>query len=92
VIKKHWENVQDAIARVKEAVNEGWCKNPTGLFINSCKSGEKPKNTVDASVKDWFEWARKERIVLAMSGGLAYTPDGKAVKISEIMQKYPIPD
>jgi hypothetical protein len=92
VIKKHWENVESAIARVKEAVNEGWCKNPTGLFINSCKSGEKPKNTINTDVKDWFEWARKERIVLAMSGELAYTPDGKAVKISEIMQKYPIPN
>jgi hypothetical protein len=92
VIKKHWENVAGAIARVKEAVNEGWCKNPTGLFINSCKSGEKPKNTVDASVKDWFEWAKKERIVLAMSEGFVYTPDGKAVKISEIMQEYPIPN
>jgi hypothetical protein len=36
VIKKYWENVPGAIARVKEAVNEGWCNNPTGLFINSC--------------------------------------------------------
>ncbi|AFZ01705.1 winged helix-turn-helix domain-containing protein [Calothrix sp. PCC 6303] len=92
LIKKHWENVESAIARVKEAVNEGWCNNPTGLFINSCKSGEKPKNTINTDVKAWFEWARKERIVLAMSGGLAYTPDGKAVKISEIMQEYPIPN
>ncbi|BAZ37568.1 hypothetical protein NIES4101_34910 [Calothrix sp. NIES-4101] len=92
VIKKYWENVESAIARVKEAVNEGWCNNPTGLFINSCKSGEKPKNTVDADVKTWFEWARKERIVLAMSGGFVYTPDGKAVKISEIMQEHPIPN
>jgi hypothetical protein len=92
VIKKHWENVESAIARVKEAVNEGWCNNPTGLFINSCKNGEKPKNTINTDVKAWFEWARKERIVLAMSGGLVYTPDGKAVKISEIMQEYPIPN
>jgi hypothetical protein len=34
VIKKYWENVAGAIARVKEAMNEGWCNNPTGLFIN----------------------------------------------------------
>ncbi|BAZ40271.1 hypothetical protein NIES4101_62320 [Calothrix sp. NIES-4101] len=32
VIKKHWENVAGALARVKEAINEGWCNNPTGLF------------------------------------------------------------
>ncbi|MFB2772527.1 hypothetical protein ACE1AT_25085 [Pelatocladus sp. BLCC-F211] len=25
-----------AIARVKEALHQGWCENPTGLFINSC--------------------------------------------------------
>jgi putative N-acetylmannosamine-6-phosphate epimerase len=92
VIKKHWENVESAIARVKEAVNEGWCNNPTGLFINSCKNGEKPKNTINTDVKAWFEWARKERIVLAMSEGFVYTPDGKVVKISEIMQEYPIPN
>ena len=63
----------------KEAVNEGWCKNPTGLFINSCKSGEKPKNTVDAGIKDWFESLRRERIVIAMSGSFVYTVDGEAV-------------
>ncbi|AFZ01248.1 hypothetical protein Cal6303_2229 [Calothrix sp. PCC 6303] len=91
VIKKHWENVESAIARVKEAVNEGWCNNPTGLFINSCKKGEKPKNTLDSGVKAWFEWARKERIVLAMSEGLVYTPDGKVVEIDRIMQQYPKP-
>ena len=90
VMKKYWDNVQSAIARVKEAINEGWCQNPTGLFINSCKSGEKPKNTVDARVKAWFEWVRRERLVLAMSGGVVYTPEGEAVKIGEMMQKYPL--
>jgi hypothetical protein len=89
VVKKYWENVAGAIARVKEAIHEGWCQNPTGLFINSCKSGEKPKNTVDAGVKAWFEWARRERLVLAMSGGVVYTPDGEAVEIGEMMRRYP---
>jgi hypothetical protein len=89
VVNKYWGNVQGAIARVKEAINEGWCQNPTGLFINSCKSGEKPKNTVTSDVSAWFEWARRERIVLAMSGGVVYTPDGGAVKIGEMMRCYP---
>jgi hypothetical protein len=83
--------VGNAIARVKEAVNEGWCNNPTGLFINSCKNGEKPKKTVNSDVSAWFEWARKERIVLAMSEGLVYTPDGEVVEIDRIMQQYPKP-
>ncbi|MEO1433856.1 MAG: helix-turn-helix domain-containing protein, partial [Cyanobacteria bacterium J06633_8] len=74
VIKKYWDNVNSAIARVKEAIHEGWCDNPTGLFINSCKNGEKPKNTLTSDVSVWFEWARKERIVIAMSEGVVYTP------------------
>ncbi|NJL65541.1 MAG: ArsR family transcriptional regulator [Methylacidiphilales bacterium] len=89
VVKKYWENVAGALARVKEAVNEGWCNNPTGLFINSCKSGEKPKNTVDAGVKEWFEFLRIERIAIAMSGGIVYTVDGEAVEIGEMMRRYP---
>ncbi len=89
VVKKYWGNVGSAIARVKEAINEGWCQNPTGLFINSCKSGEKAKNTVNSDVSTWFEWARRERLVLAMSGGVVYTPEGEAVKIEEMMQRYP---
>lgn len=33
VVKKYWDNVAGALARVKEAINQGWCSNPTGLFI-----------------------------------------------------------
>ncbi|NJO60352.1 MAG: hypothetical protein HC836_19395 [Richelia sp. RM2_1_2] len=58
----------------------------------TCKNGEKPKNTVTNDVSVWFEWARKERIVLAMSGGVAYTPDGEAVEIKEMMQRCPKKD
>ncbi|MEM9924362.1 MAG: helix-turn-helix domain-containing protein [Cyanobacteria bacterium P01_D01_bin.50] len=90
VIKKYWGNVAAAIARVKEAIHEGWCDNPTGLFIASCKNGDKPKNTPTSEVSDWFKWARKERIVIAMSSGVVYTPDGEAVKIEEIMRRYPM--
>ncbi|MBD2302800.1 hypothetical protein [Nostoc sp. FACHB-190] len=89
VIKKHWANVQGAIARVKDAIAEGWCDNPTGLFINSCKSGAKGKNTVTADVSAWFEWARRQRIVLAMSGNVVYTVDGEAVELREMMRKFP---
>ena len=90
VIKKHYRNVAAAIARVKEAIHEGWCDNPTGLFIASCKNGEKPKNTPNDEVSAWFEWVRKERIAIAMSGEVVYTPDGEAVKIGEMMRRYPM--
>ncbi|MFN6564220.1 MAG: hypothetical protein RMY28_031125 [Nostoc sp. ChiSLP01] len=65
-------------------------KNPTGLFINSCKSGAKGKNTATADISAWFEWARRQRIVLAMSGGVVYTPDGEAVKLAEMMQLFSV--
>jgi hypothetical protein len=90
VVKKHWDNVQGAIAYVKDAVVEGWCTNPTGLFINSCKSRAKGRNTVTADVSTWFEWARRQRIVLAMSGGVVYTPDGEAVELREMMQRFSV--
>ncbi|MDZ8054617.1 MAG: hypothetical protein RMX68_008240 [Aulosira sp. ZfuVER01] len=90
VMKKYWRNVQGAIARVKEAIHEEWCDNPTGLFINSCKSGAKGKNTLTNDVSAWFEWARKQRIAIAMSQGFVYTPSGDAVKIEEMMSQYPL--
>jgi len=33
VVRKYWENVQGAITRLKEALQQGWCKNQTGLFV-----------------------------------------------------------
>ncbi|QKQ75575.1 hypothetical protein [Nostoc sp. TCL240-02] len=91
VIKKYWGNVAGAIARVKESIAEGWCDNPTGLFINSCKSGIKAKTVITTDVSDWFTWARKQRLVLAMAGGKwAYLPDGSQVGLDEMMQRYPM--
>jgi len=91
VIKKYWDNVGGAIARVKEALQQGWCSNPTGLFINSCKKGTKPQKTqVTNDVNEWFNWARKQRIVIGMSGEVGYTPDGEPVSIREMMELYPM--
>ncbi|BAY93757.1 MULTISPECIES: hypothetical protein [unclassified Tolypothrix] len=89
VVKKYWANVAGAIARVKQGIHEGWCDNPTGLFINSCRSGAKGKNTVTSDVSAWFEWARKQRIAIAMSAGVVYTPDGDAVEVQEMMRRFP---
>ncbi|MBE9008343.1 hypothetical protein IQ259_25630 [Fortiea sp. LEGE XX443] len=60
--------------------------------MNSCKSGGKGKNTVTADVSAWFEWARKQRIVLAMSGGVVYTPEGEAIELQEMMRRFPVPE
>ncbi|MBW4617171.1 MAG: hypothetical protein KME21_28830 [Desmonostoc vinosum HA7617-LM4] len=58
--------------------------------MNSCKSGAKGKNAVTTDVSAWFEWARKERIVLAMSGRVVYTPEGEAVELAEMMLRFPV--
>jgi len=90
-IQKYWNNVGGAIARVKEALQQDWCCNPTGLFINSCKKGVKPeKKVVSDDVNSWFDWARSRRIVLVMTDGYVYTLEGEAVKLEEMMRQYPM--
>ncbi|MGB3653115.1 MAG: hypothetical protein WBA41_18110 [Rivularia sp. (in: cyanobacteria)] len=41
-------------------------------------------------MSDWFEWARKERIVIAISGGVVYTPEGEVVQVDEMMRRCPL--
>jgi hypothetical protein len=93
VVRKYWGNVGGAIARVKEALQQGWCQNATGLFIKSCKEGLKPiKALVDTTITEWFNWAYKNRIVIAMTGGhTAFTPDGVPVSLKQMMELYPMP-
>ncbi len=38
-IRLFWHNVPAALARVKSAIAEGWCKQPTGLFVQALKNG-----------------------------------------------------
>ena len=66
--------------------------NPCGLFIKSCKEGLKPiKSLVDTTITEWFNWAYKNRIVIAMTGGhTAFTPDGVPVSLQEMMELYPM--
>jgi len=91
IVRKYWGNVQGAIARVKEAIQAGWCRNATGLFIASCKKGVKPeKSQVSNEVNEWFNWARARRIVLAMSGDVAYTTDRESVSIRKMMELHPM--
>ncbi|BCL39947.1 hypothetical protein [Nostoc sp. MS1] len=91
-VKRYWENVPGAIAYLKEAVRT-WkgVKSPEAVFVAACREGRKPEaQQVKSAVKDWFEWARKERIVIAMSGEVVYTPDGEAVALAEMMRRFPM--
>ncbi|MBC1218024.1 hypothetical protein GNE08_27955 (plasmid) [Trichormus variabilis ARAD] len=57
----------------------------------ACKEGRKPEvQQAKSGVVAWFEWARKNRIVIAMSGDTVYTPDGEAVALAEMMRRCPV--
>ncbi len=66
-------------------------QNATGLFIESCKKGAKPqKSQVSNDVSEWFNWARKQRIVIGMSGEVGYTPEAEPVSLREMMELHPM--
>ncbi|MBD2505064.1 hypothetical protein [Anabaena azotica] len=74
-LKPYWQNIPGAIAYLKEALRTGkGVKSPEAVFVVACKEGRKPESAqVKSAVKDWFEWAYKQRIVIAMSGEVVYT-------------------
>ncbi|BAY41439.1 hypothetical protein NIES2111_58350 (plasmid) [Nostoc sp. NIES-2111] len=91
-VKRYWQNVPGAIAYLKEAVRT-WkgVKSPEVVFVAACKEGRKPEaQQAKSGVVAWFEWARKERIVIAMSGEVVYTPDGEAVAVAEMIRRFPV--
>ncbi len=91
-VRQCWENVSGAIADLKEAIRT-WkgIKSPEAVFVAACKEGRKSESAqAKSGVSVWFEWARKERIVIGMSGETVYTPDGKAVAVAEMMRRYPV--
>ncbi|BAY29289.1 hypothetical protein NIES2107_11300 [Nostoc carneum NIES-2107] len=90
VVKKYWVNVPGALAYLKEALQTWQSVNsPTGVFIAACKEGKKPQNTATADVIAWYEWAKRQRIVAAMSGNVVYTPSGEPVDLQQMMRQYP---
>ncbi|MBD2616209.1 hypothetical protein H6G94_34040 [Nostoc punctiforme FACHB-252] len=91
-VRRYWENVPGAIAYLKEAIRT-WkgIKSPEAVFVAACKEGRKPETQqAKSAVKEWFEWARRQRIVIAMSGEVVYTADGEAVALAEMMRRCPM--
>lgn len=91
-VRRCWENVPGAIAYLKEAIRT-WkgIKSPEAVFVAACK--ERRKLEVQQAMSGaiaWFEWARKNRIVIAMSGETVYTPNGEPVALQEMMRRYPV--
>ncbi|WP_414573524.1 hypothetical protein [Nostoc sp. CCY 9925] len=89
-VKRYWQSVPGAIAYLKEALRT-WkgIKSPEAIFVAACKEGRKPEaQQAKSGAIAWFEWARKNRIVIAMSGETVYTLDGQPVGLQEMMRRY----
>ncbi|MFH7024056.1 MAG: hypothetical protein ACHBN1_01270 [Heteroscytonema crispum UTEX LB 1556] len=37
----------------------------------------------------WYEWAKSNHVVAAMSGKVVYTPSGEPVDLQQMMRRYP---
>ncbi|MBG1261954.1 hypothetical protein F8S20_24125 [Nostoc sp. BAE] len=57
----------------------------------ACKEGRKPEaqQAKSATIAP-FKWARRQRIVIALSGKTVYTPQGKAVELQKMIRRYPM--
>ncbi|MBD2504672.1 hypothetical protein [Anabaena azotica] len=91
-VKRYWANVPGAIAYLKDALRT-WkgVKSPEAVFVAACKEERKPETQqANSGAIAWFEWARKNRIVIAMSGEVVYAPEGEAVALAEMMRRFPM--
>ncbi|MBD2565510.1 hypothetical protein ACEYW6_36075 [Nostoc sp. UIC 10607] len=81
-----------AIAYLKEALRTWKGVKPTeAVFVAACKEGRKPEaQQAKSTVIAHFEWARRQRIVIALSGETVYTPQGERVELQEMMRRYPM--
>ena len=80
------------IAYLKEAIRT-WkgIKSPEAVFVAACKKGRKPESAqAKSEAIAWFNWVRKNRIVIVMSGEVVYTPEGEAVGLQEMMKRFPL--
>ncbi|HYX16897.1 MAG TPA: hypothetical protein VE944_21605 [Nostoc sp.] len=89
-IRRRFKRLVVDIAYLKKALRTRiGGESPEAVFVAACKEGRKPESAqVKSAVKDGFEWARRERIVIAMSGEVVYTPDGEAVELQEMMRGF----
>lgn len=91
-VRRRFKRLVADIAYLKEAIRT-WkgIKSPEAVFVAACKEGRKPESAqAKSGAIAWFEWARRQRIVIAMSGETVYTADGEAVAIAQMMRRYPV--
>lgn len=73
-IYSFWHNVPAALARVKNAIAQGWCKQPTGLFVQTLKNGVFPEQAEAPVVAKEYPRPTLEQLnQLGEMGELVYT-------------------
>jgi hypothetical protein len=72
-IRSNWHNVKSALVRVKSAIAEGWCKQPTGLFVQALKNGASGDGEAVAASKEYPRPTLEQLNQLGEMGELVYT-------------------
>ncbi|WP_155960611.1 hypothetical protein [Fischerella sp. PCC 9605] len=76
---------------MKEAISEGWCENPTGLFINSCILWAKGKNTVKRMLASDLIGRVSLRLCWRCPAGWFIRPQRDAVDVLSLMRRFLMP-
>ncbi|HEY9782007.1 MAG TPA: hypothetical protein V6D09_17940 [Leptolyngbyaceae cyanobacterium] len=72
-IRSFWHNVPAGLARVKNAIAEGWCKQPTGVFVQTLKNGAIGDKEVVVVAKEYPRPTLEQLNQLGEMGKLVYT-------------------
>lgn len=72
-IRSFWNNVPAALARVKNAIAQGWCKQPTGLFVQKLKNGALGDGEAAVVTKEYPRPTLKQLNQLGQLGELVHT-------------------
>ena len=72
-IRSFWHNVPAGLARVKNAIAEGWCKQPTGVFVQTLKNGASRDEEVVVVAKEYPRPTLEQLNQLGEMGKLVYT-------------------
>lgn len=72
-IRSFWHNVPAGLARVKSAIAQGWCKQPTGVFVQTLKNGASRDEEAVVVAKEYPRPTLEQLNQLGEMGELVYT-------------------
>ena len=72
-IRSFWHNVPSGLARVKNAIAEGWCKQPTGVFVQTLKNGAIGDKEAVVVAKEYPRPTLEQLNKIGEMGELVYT-------------------